>query len=57
MSTLENVQIVKDFFAAMRRDDKQGLPSISVVVGSRIEQCSNGGTFEWMMKCVRYLSA
>jgi hypothetical protein len=57
MSTLENVQIVKDFFAAMGRGDKQGLPSISVVVGSRIEQCSNGGTFEWMMKCVRYLSA
>ena len=29
MSTLENVQIVKDFFAAMGRGDKQGLLALS----------------------------
>jgi hypothetical protein len=29
MSTQENVQIVKDFFAAMGRDDKQGLLALS----------------------------
>jgi len=29
MSTRENVQIVKDFFAAMGRGDKQGLLAIS----------------------------
>jgi uncharacterized protein len=29
MSTQENVQIVKDFFAAMGRGDKQGLLAIS----------------------------
>jgi len=29
MSTQENVQIVKDFFAAMGRDDKQGLLAVS----------------------------
>jgi ketosteroid isomerase-like protein len=29
MSTQENVKTVKDFFAAMRRGDKQGLPAIS----------------------------
>ena len=29
MSTLENVQIVKDFFAAMGRSDKQGLLALS----------------------------
>ena len=29
MSTQENVQIVKDFFAALGRDDKQGLLALS----------------------------
>ena len=29
MSTKENVQIVKDFFAAMGRGDKQGLLALS----------------------------
>ena len=29
MSTQENVQIVKDFFAAMGRGDKQGLLALS----------------------------
>ena len=29
MSTQENVQIVKDFFAAMGRGDKQGLMALS----------------------------
>jgi ketosteroid isomerase-like protein len=29
MSTQENVQIVKDFFAAMGRRDKQGLLALS----------------------------
>jgi uncharacterized protein len=29
MSTQENVQIVKDFFAAIGRGDKQGLLAIS----------------------------
>jgi ketosteroid isomerase-like protein len=30
MSTQENVQIVKDFFAAVGRGDTQGLPALSV---------------------------
>ncbi len=29
MSTQENVQIVKDFFAAIGRGDKQGLAALS----------------------------
>ena len=37
MSTQENVQIVKDFFAAVGRGDKQALPASSAEHIKRIE--------------------
>jgi uncharacterized protein len=40
MSTLENVQIVKDFFAALGRRDKQGLLALSAELSGSLMAAS-----------------
>ena len=47
MSTQENIQIVKDFFAAMGRSDKQGLLSL---VAEDIEWIIPERTGHWRVR-------